>query len=172
VGFLPVYDLVTEIFALFRVFENIPEEEAALVKILEVVKNFEGGGFNSIKDFLSTALDDESGEEWEMAVPKNTNACRCDHTRPRDSVSPVVIILLYSEKQKFEYIIEKKAYGLPSEIGKSAAACAETLQDLYDQERMKEMVNRLNSLCGVHQAGRSCMWWGETGIQRLCPSSL
>jgi ATP-dependent exoDNAse (exonuclease V) beta subunit len=26
------------------------------------------------------------------------------------------------------------------------AACDETLQDLYDQERMKEMVNRLNSL--------------------------
>ncbi|HKN18281.1 MAG TPA: UvrD-helicase domain-containing protein, partial [Dissulfurispiraceae bacterium] len=35
-GFLPLYDLVTEVFAVFSVFESMPEEEAALIKILEV----------------------------------------------------------------------------------------------------------------------------------------
>jgi ATP-dependent helicase/nuclease subunit A len=148
-GFLPVYDLVSEIYALFRVFENIPEEEAAFVKILEVVKNFEGGGFNNIKDFLSTALDDESGDEWKMAVPKNTNAVQVMTIHKAKGLGfPVVIILLYEVRNRgFEYIIEEKESTVCLlKINRSAAACDETLQDLYDEERMKEMVNRLNSL--------------------------
>lgn len=148
-GFLPVYDLVTEIFALFRVFENIPGEEAALVKILEVVKNFEGGGFNSIKDFLSTALDDESVEEWEMAVPKNTNAVQVMTIHKAKGLGfPVVIVLLYEVINRgFEYIVEEKGSTICLlKIDRKAADCDETLQDLYERERMKEMVNRLNSL--------------------------
>ena len=149
VGFLPVYDLVTEIFAVFSVFDTLPEEEAALVKILEVVKDFEGGGFNSIKDFLSTALDEDSGEKWEMAVPTNTNAVQVMTIHKAKGLGfPVVIVLLYEVKNRgFEYIIEEKGSTVCLlKINKSAAACDEGLQHLYDQERMKEMVNRLNSL--------------------------
>jgi ATP-dependent exoDNAse (exonuclease V) beta subunit len=149
VGFQPVYDLVTEIFALFRVLENIPEEEAALIKILDVVKDFEGGGFNSIKDFLSTALDEEIGEEWEMAVPKNTNAVQVMTIHKAKGLGfPVVIVLLYEVRNRgFEYIVEEKGGTVCLlKINKPAAACDETLQDLYEQERMREMVNRLNSL--------------------------
>lgn len=148
-GFLPVYEMVTEILALFRVFENIPEEEAALVKVLEVVKDFEGGGFNSIRDFLSTALNDEGGGEWEMAVPTNTNAVQVMTIHKAKGLGfPVVIMLLYEVRNRgFEYIVEDKGSAVCLlKINKSAAACDEALQDLYGQERMKEMVNRLNSL--------------------------
>jgi ATP-dependent helicase/nuclease subunit A len=148
-GFLPVYDLLTEIFALFSVFGNIPEEEAALVKILEVVKDFEGGGFNSIKDFLSTALHDDSGKEWEMAVPTNTNAVQVMTIHKAKGLGfPVVIVLLYEVRNRgFEYIIEEKGDAVCLlKINKSAVACDEGLQGLYEQERMKEMVNRLNTL--------------------------
>ena len=148
-GFLPVYDLVTEIFALFSVFENIPDEESALVKILEVVKEFEGGGFNSIRDFLSTAVDDESGREWEMAVPTNTDAVRVMTIHKAKGLGfPVVIVLLYEVRNRgFEYIVEERGDSVCLlKINKSSAGCDEALQDLYDQERMKEMVNRLNSL--------------------------
>jgi ATP-dependent helicase/nuclease subunit A len=149
VGFLPVYDLVTEIVAVFRVFDTMAEEEAALVKILEVVKDFEGGGFNSIKDFLSNALDDDSGEKWEMAVPTKTNAVQVMTIHKAKGLGfPVVIVLLYEVKNRgFEYIIEEKGSTVCLlKINKSAALCDEGLQNLYDQERMKEMVNRLNSL--------------------------
>jgi len=149
VGFLPVYDLVTEIFSAFGVFDTLSEEEAALVKILEVVKDFEGGGFNSIKDFLSTALDDDSGEEWEMAVPTNTNAVQVMTIHKAKGLGfPVVIVLLYEVRNRgFEYIIEETGSTVCLlKINKSAAACDEGLQNLYDRERMKEMVNRLNSL--------------------------
>ncbi|HTR44781.1 MAG TPA: UvrD-helicase domain-containing protein, partial [Thermodesulfovibrionales bacterium] len=148
-GFLPVYDLVTEIFALFRVFDNIPEEESALVKILEVVKDFEGGGFNSLRNFLFAALDEESGQEWEMTVARNTDAVQVMTVHKAKGLGfPVVIVLLYEVRNRgFEYIVqEKDSTVCLLKINKSAAACDQDLQDLYDQERMKEMVNRLNSL--------------------------
>ena len=149
-GFLPLYDLVTEVFAVFSVFENMPEEEAALIKILEVVKDFEGGGFNSLKDFLRGALDDEKGEsEWDMAVPKNIDAVQVMTIHKAKGLGfPVVIILLYEVRNRgFEYIVEEKGETVCLlKINKTTAACDETLQSLYDKERMSEMVNRLNSL--------------------------
>lgn len=148
-GFLPVYDLLTEVLALFRVFENLPDEEAALVKILEVVKEFEGGGFNSIKGFLSTALDGEDGKEWEMAVPAKTDAIKVMTIHKAKGLGfPVVIVLLYEVANRgLDYIVEDNGDKLCLlKLSKRAAARDEALQKLYDQERMKEMVNRLNSL--------------------------
>ena len=149
-GFLPLYDLVTEVFAVFSVFESMPEEEAALIKILEVVKNFEGGGFNSLKDFLQAAADDEKGEaEWDMAVPKNIDAVQVMTIHKAKGLGfPVVIVLLYEVRNRgFEYIVEEKGKTVCLlKINRTTAACDETLQRLYDIERMSEMVNRLNSL--------------------------
>ena len=149
-GFLPLYDLVTEVFAVFSVFESMPEEEAALIKILEVVKNFEGGGFNSLKDFLQAASDDEKGEaEWDMAVPKNIDAVQVMTIHKAKGLGfPVVIILLYEVRNRgFEYIVEEKGETVCLlKINRTTAACDETLQRLYDKEKMSEMVNRLNSL--------------------------
>ncbi len=149
-GFLPLYDLVTEVFAVFSVFENMPEEEAALIKILEVVKDLEGGGFNSLKDFLQAALDDGKGEsEWDMAVPKNIDAVQVMTIHKAKGLGfPVVIVLLYEVRNRgFEYIVEEKGQTVCLlKINKTTAACDETLQSLYDKERMSEMVNRLNSL--------------------------
>ena len=149
-GFLPLYDLVTEVFAVFGVFENIPEEEAALIKILEVVKDFEGGGFNSLKDFLQAASDDEKGEsEWDMAVPRNIDAVQVMTIHKSKGLGfPVVLVLLYEVKNRgFEYIVEEKGRTVCLlKLNKTTAACDETLQSLYDNERMSEIVNRLNSL--------------------------
>jgi ATP-dependent helicase/nuclease subunit A len=149
-GFLPLYDLVTEVFAVFRVFDYLPEEEAALVKILEVVKEFEGGGFNSLKDFLATAMDDDESEsEWNMAVPKNIEATHVMTVHKAKGLGfPVVITLLYEVKNKgFEYIVEEKCEAVCLlKINQSTAACDETLRGLYDGERMRDYVNRLNSL--------------------------
>ncbi|MCL4474618.1 MAG: UvrD-helicase domain-containing protein [Nitrospirae bacterium] len=149
-GFLPLYDLVTEIFAVFKVFENLPEEEATLVKVLEVVKDFEGAGFNSLKDFLETAAGDGDGEsEWNMAVPKGIDAVQVMTIHKAKGLGfPVVIVLLYEVKNRgFDYIIEEDDESVTLlKISKTIAACDRTLQLLYDEERMRELVNRLNSL--------------------------
>jgi ATP-dependent exoDNAse (exonuclease V) beta subunit len=149
-GFLPLYDLVTEIFAVFRVFENLPEEEATLVKILEVVKEFEGAGFNSLKDFLKTATGDADGEaEWNMAVPQGIDAVQVMTIHKAKGLGfPAVIVLLYAVRNRgFEYIVEEVGETAALlKISKNIAACDRTLQSLYDQEKMSELVNRLNSL--------------------------
>ena len=58
-GYLPLYDLVSEACVRFDVFSLVGEEEATLAKLLEVVKEFEGTGANSLREFLGAA--DEAG---------------------------------------------------------------------------------------------------------------
>jgi ATP-dependent exoDNAse (exonuclease V) beta subunit len=149
-GFLPIYDLMTELFAVFRVFDKMPEEEAALIKFLEVVKEFESEGFNSLTDFLATTTDEETGDAgWDMAVPKNIEAVRIMTVHKSKGLGfPVVIILLYEVRNRgFDYIVEEKDQIVHLvKINKNEAECDEILRGFYDAEKMREMVNRLNTL--------------------------
>ena len=52
VGYLPLYDLVTRMYREFDVFRLFPGEEAALTKLLEAIKGFEGEGRNDLREFL------------------------------------------------------------------------------------------------------------------------
>ncbi|MDH4231429.1 MAG: UvrD-helicase domain-containing protein, partial [Nitrospirota bacterium] len=149
-GYLPLYDLVTEIFNVFRVFVILEDEEATLVKILEVVKDFEGAGYNSLRDFLGFAGNGESGEtEWNMNVPKNMDAVHVMTTHKAKGLGfPVVIAVLYEERSKgFDYIVvddgeEASLLRITRDIVKSAPA----FEALYREETIREKVNRLNSL--------------------------
>ena len=74
VGYLPMYDLLSEVFKQFRLFEIVPEEEGALVKLLDVMNNFEETGQNNLKDFLAFADDEADDTDWNIAVP---HGARC-----------------------------------------------------------------------------------------------
>lgn len=149
-GFLPIYDLMTDLFAVFKVFEKMPKEEAALVKFLEVVKDFESEGSNSLTDFLAAATGEETGDaDWDMRVPKNIEAVEIMTIHKSKGLGfPVVIVLLYDVKNRgFDYILEEKDQVVHLlKINKDEAECDEILQGLYDAEKMREMVNRLNTL--------------------------
>lgn len=149
-GFLPIYDLMTELFAVFRVFEKMPEEEAALIKFLEVVKEFESEGSNSLTDFLAAASGEETGDaDWDMAVPKQIDAVNIMTIHKSKGLGfPVVIVLLYDVRNRgFDYIIEEKGDTVHLlKINKNEAECDEILRGLYDTEKMRERVNQLNTL--------------------------
>lgn len=149
-GYLPLYDLVTGIFNVFRVFEVLEEEEATLVKILEVVKDFEGAGYNSLRDFLGFAGNDESGEtEWNMNVPKNMDAVHVMTIHKAKGLGfPVVLVLLYDEKSKgFDYIVQEDEEGACLlKITRDILCSAPAFEGLYSEEAVKDKVNRLNSL--------------------------
>lgn len=149
-GYLPLYDLVSEIFTVFRVFEILGEEESTLVKILEVVKDFEGAGYNSLRDFLGFAGNGESGEtEWNMNVPKNMDAVHVMTIHKAKGLGfPVVLVLLYEEKSKgFDYIVEEDEEGVCLlKITRDILNSAPDFEGLYREETLKEKVNRLNSL--------------------------
>ena len=61
---------MSEIYAVFDVFERKPDEEATLAKLLEAIKDFEGRGSNSLRDFLRFAEGREGSSAWDIDVPE------------------------------------------------------------------------------------------------------
>jgi ATP-dependent exoDNAse (exonuclease V) beta subunit len=149
-GYLPLYDLVTEIFNVFKLFELMEEEEATLAKILEAIKNFEGTGYNNLRDFLKFATDEGTTEqEWNIDVPKNVDSVRVMTVHKAKGLGfSVVIALLYGERSRgFDYIIHREGGEVCLlKINKNIACCDPLFEKLYDEEALNEMVNRLNSL--------------------------
>ena len=74
-GFLPLYDLLTEVYNRFCLFKNFPYEEAALIKFLEVVLKFEseGSGLKKFIEFYETS-GDEDERFWDISKPFGKDA--------------------------------------------------------------------------------------------------
>lgn len=149
-GYSPIYDLVTDAYTVLRVFETLTDEEAALVKILEAVKELEGAGYNSVRDFLDLAGDSDSSEPgWNMDVPKALDAVRVMTIHKAKGLEfPVVIVLLYESRNRgLDYIVEEEGDGVRLlKINKKTMASDPAFERLYEEETTKEKVNRLNSL--------------------------
>ena len=149
-GFLPLYDLVSEVFRVFKLFEVAHEEEAALVKLLEVVMNFEERGGNALREFVEFA--GEYGDEpaWDMAVPGGISAVNVMTVHKAKGLGfPVVILLLYEERvsKGFPYILMEDAAGIHLlRLKKAILKNYPPFEELYEEERSKAQVNSLNSL--------------------------
>lgn len=150
VGFFPLYDLISQIFVIFDVFEILDEEEASLVKILEVVKEFEGEGYNNLRDFLDFAGDGDAGESaWNIDVPGSLDAVRVMTIHKAKGLGfPVVMVLLYEDRSRgFDYIMEEDEEGVSLlKITRDTSVSCELFENLYREESLRELVNRLNSL--------------------------
>jgi ATP-dependent helicase/nuclease subunit A len=149
-GYLPLYDLVSEIYRIYRVFDHFKEEEGTLIKILEVIKNFEGEGRNNPGDFLRYAFDEESGElDWTIDVPAGINAVEVMTIHKAKGLGfPVVILLMYEETTRgFKYILDEETEGVHLlKINKNIAGASPFLEEKYEEERLKNLVNKLNTL--------------------------
>jgi len=149
-GYLPLYDLVSEAYRIYRVFDHFREEEATLVKILEVIKNFEGQGRNNPGEFLKYASGEEAGEsDWTVDVPAGINAVRVMTLHKAKGLGfPVAIILLYEEAPRgFKYILDEETDGVRLlKINQQIMKASSFLQEKYEEERLKDLVNKLNTL--------------------------
>jgi ATP-dependent helicase/nuclease subunit A len=146
-GYLPLYDLVSEAYATFDVFARVPREEATLAKLLEMVKVFESSGSNSLREFLGQAGDE--GGQWSIDVPRNADSVRAMTVHKAKGLGfPVVIVLLYGESSRgFEYTVLREGGGVGLvKITRTTAERDPTLAALYDEEELKEKVDRLNGL--------------------------
>jgi len=157
-GYLPIYDLVNEIYCIYKVFDHFREEEATLIKILEVIKNFEGEGRNNPGDFLKYASGEEAGEsDWTMDVPAGINAVKVMTIHKAKGLGfPVAIVLLYEEISRgFKYILDEEADGVCLlKINQQIMKASPLLQERYEEERLKDLVNKLNTLyVGFTRAG-------------------
>jgi len=149
-GYLPLYDLVTQLYAFFKIFEIFPDEEATLIKILEAVKDFEGAGYNNISDFLVFAEDAGTSEtQWNMDIPKDMDAVKVMTIHKAKGLGfPVVIVLLYGECTRgFQYILQEDQNKVSLlRITRDTLTSNRTFEALYAEEMIRERVNKLNTL--------------------------
>jgi ATP-dependent exoDNAse (exonuclease V) beta subunit len=176
-GYLPLYDLVNEIYHICRVFDNFKEEEATLMKILEVIKNFEGEGRNNPSDFLKCASDEEVGEaDWTIDVPVGINAVKVMTIHKAKGLGfPVAIVLMYEEVGRgFKYILDEEMDGFHLlKINQQIMKAGSFLQEKYEEERLKDLVNKLNTLyVGFTRAEEELYIVGVQGKRNQFPIDL
>jgi ATP-dependent helicase/nuclease subunit A len=115
-----------------------------------VIKNFEGEGRNNPGDFLKSASDEEEGESnWTIDVPEGTPAVKVMTIHKAKGLqSPVVIVLLYEERARgFKYILDEETDGVRLlKINQKIMEASPFLQEKYEEERLKDLVNKLNTL--------------------------
>lgn len=149
VGYLPLYDLLSESFKTFDVFQCLPEEEAALVKLLEAVKMFEGEGTNSIKEFLEFSEVEADDEIWKISVPPNIDALQVMTVHKAKGIQfPVVIVLFYQANMRWSGSVVEERDGSAGllRVSKEMAEKVTRLEKLMGQAQFRERIDLLNRL--------------------------
>ncbi len=148
VGYLPLYDLVTELFKIFRVFDTKPDDEAALVKFLEVVHDFETTGGTDLKDFLRSSEDDSDDDKWNLSIPAEADAVQVMTIHKAKGLGfRVVIVLLYDTSPRPDSLyVHHDDDGVVLVRLTKDIEHVEGLSDLYLGKRMRDEVDRLNKL--------------------------
>ena len=150
VGYYPLYDLVTQIYRGFGVFDLFPEEEASFVKLLEVIKDFEGAGRNDLRAFLEITRSGEDGaSDWTIDVPPDIPAVKIMTIHKAKGLGfPVVILLLYGESWRApDLYVSRGEDGV--RVYKINAALAEAdpeLSALYRETKARDRADRMNAL--------------------------
>jgi ATP-dependent exoDNAse (exonuclease V) beta subunit len=147
-GYLPLYDLVSEAYARFSVFSRVPQEEATLAKLLEAVKDFEGTGGGSLREFLAQA--EGEGGTWAIEVPRGVNSVQAMTVHKAKGLGfPVVIALFYGGSGR-----STGSGLLPDEDGTlrlvrvtaNLAKHDASIQAVREAEELRQTVDRMNAL--------------------------
>lgn len=148
-GYLPIYDLVSVALDNFKVFETMPEEEATFIKLLDLVKQFEENGYNSIKDlidFFETPTDDTI---WNITTPTEINAIQVMTIHKAKGLGfPIVFVYLENNnKPKNRYVLHEDDRGVNVlKITNQIAEKNELLLKIKDEEKKSEIIDLLNTL--------------------------
>ncbi|MCX8161099.1 MAG: UvrD-helicase domain-containing protein [Candidatus Saccharicenans sp.] len=159
-GYLPLYDLVTQVYGVFKPLDLFPAEAGSLIKLLEVIKNFEGQGKSNLRDFIKFSAEaTEDKNVWTIDVPENLEAVKIMTIHKAKGLGfPVVILLLYGEPWKGEdfYLMEFPKDIFPDwdgyqpvqvlKLNSRTADSSPHLKKIYEDYRQRDKVNKLNTL--------------------------
>lgn len=156
VGYFPLYDLVSQIYRTFGLFDLFKEEEAALVKLLEVIKHFEGQGKSNLREFIRFSEDQADDESiWTVDVPEEIPAVRIMTIHKAKGLGfPVVILLLYPEQPLYPTFYlresgnsqEKSSEVEVLKLNRELISASPDLEEPYRNYELQDKVNRLNTL--------------------------
>ena len=148
-GYLPLYDLTTQASKRFGVFDLFPDEEAALVKLLEVVKEFEDRGMNSLREFIGFSQEISEDSDWNIEIPPDVNAVRIMTVHKAKGLDfRVVLVLLYDVALRSDRVyMEETEHGvrLVRLVKKQGEEDAHLRRLLVDRD-LKNRVDQLNKL--------------------------
>jgi ATP-dependent helicase/nuclease subunit A len=148
VGYMPLYDIVSESFKTFSVFEHCRSEESALVKLLECVKQFENTGNNSLKDFL-TFSDEPASDSWSVQVPGNVHAVRIMTVHKAKGLGfPVVIVSLQEKRSRANSMVTRETdEGVQViRVSKGYGERSEMLAKIYADKEDEQTIDELNKI--------------------------
>jgi ATP-dependent exoDNAse (exonuclease V) beta subunit len=149
VGYFPLYDLVTLVFRVFDVYDLFPEDEAALTRLLETIKDLEGRGRNDIFEFLALSASDGEAKAWTVDVAREISAVRVMTVHKAKGLGfPVVILLLDGRAWRPpDFYIQEKDDGIRIyKITSALAAADPELAGVYAAQKAKDWVGLLNML--------------------------
>jgi ATP-dependent helicase/nuclease subunit A len=149
VGYLPLYDLVSELYKTFNLFSLLPNEEASLVKFLEVINDFEKDGQNSLKDFLAFAEEENEDSDWNIPVPQKSDAVSVMTIHKAKGLGNRVVIVLLEDSTPHadNLFIQEDEQGLHLlRITSKSADVDPELQRLYSERQIRRAVDDLNKL--------------------------
>jgi ATP-dependent helicase/nuclease subunit A len=148
VGYLPLYDLVSELCTTLQVFHLIPEEEATVARLLEVAQGFEETGSTTVRDFLQYCDEDSEDADWTMALPKDADAVEIMTVHKAKGLGfRVVITLFYDAQQKTDSLyVKEEADGIVLLRLTKDAEKVKSLAELYKEKHLGEEVDQLNKL--------------------------
>ncbi|GAB6184433.1 UvrD-helicase domain-containing protein [Thermodesulfovibrio hydrogeniphilus] len=149
-GYLPVYDLLCDIYDTFAVFKNFPDEESAFVKLLDVVQKFESKGFGSFKeflDFVNTEGDDSN--IWNINVGSDIDAIQVMTVHKAKGLGfPVVIFYLDWHKHHSEslYLHENEQQVYLVRISDNIAKNCDSIAKIKEAKKIDDLADDMNKL--------------------------
>jgi ATP-dependent exoDNAse (exonuclease V) beta subunit len=161
VGHLPLYDLVCSAYKTFGVFTLFPQEEGALLKMLEVVNGFEQDGDNSLKEFLVFAAGGSGEDEaaWTLDPPVRTAVTLMTIHKAKGMEFPVVIVLYYDTHVRSPgYAIADRGDSVEMvRVNSAMAAWSPALKSLYDRAMRDVLTDLFNRLyVAMTRAEKEC----------------
>jgi ATP-dependent helicase/nuclease subunit A len=149
VGYMPIYDLVAEVYKSFALFDSFPEEEASLVKFLEVVRDFEATGTNNLRSFIQHAEESTDEELWNIAVAPGEDAVKVMTVHKAKGLGfPINIVLLYDAQDQRDNlaIVESEGEVLLVRVTRKLSKDDPEIEQLYQEKKTLLKVDDLNKL--------------------------
>ncbi len=147
VGYLPIYDLICNIYQTFNLLEYFPEDAASLIRLLEVIKDFEGNQFNNLTAFLKE-IEESEEDIWDIRFPENLDAIKIMTIHKSKGLGfPAVIALIYEDSSKNDSLwIPREGEKRLVKITANLSEKADLLKKWYKEKKDFNKANALNSL--------------------------